>query len=94
MRVSRSRCSALPERTSRGDTTESWTARGLVTYYVLFFLHIGSRKVHIVGMTPNPDEPWMMQVARNLTIAGWGFLGGMRYAIMDRDTKFTKAFSK
>lgn len=34
----------------------------------------------------------MLQVARNLTMAGWGFLAGMRYAKMDRDSKFTAAF--
>ena len=75
-------------------TTEVWTAKGLVTYYVLFFLHLGSRKVHVAGMTPNPDESWMVQIARNLTMTGWGFLHGMRYAIMDRDSKFTAAFRR
>ena len=40
-------------------TTEVWTWCGLVTYYVLFFLHIGSRQVHIAGVTPHPDEAWM-----------------------------------
>ena len=75
-------------------TTEVWTARGLVTYYVLFLLHLGSRRVHVAGMTRNPDEPWMLQVARNLTMTGWGFLNEMRYAIMDRDSKFTAAFRK
>jgi len=75
-------------------TTEVWTAKGLVTYYVLSFLHLGSRKVHNAGITPNPDEPWMLQIARNLTMTGWGFLDGVRYAIMDRDSKFTAAFRK
>jgi putative transposase len=28
--------------------TEVWTACGLVTYYVLFFIHVGSRKIHVV----------------------------------------------
>src|ERR1700704_1669847 len=33
-------------------TAEVWTLGGLVTYYVLFFIHLGSRQVHIAGMTP------------------------------------------
>ena len=36
--------------------TEVWTWCGLVTYYILFFLHVGSRRVHIAGMTPGPDH--------------------------------------
>ena len=37
-------------------TAEVWTAAGLVTYYVLFFIHLASRKVHVAGVTPHPDE--------------------------------------
>jgi hypothetical protein len=40
-------------------TAAVWTLSGLVTYYVLFFIHLASRKVHIAGMTPHPDERWM-----------------------------------
>ena len=34
-------------------TTEAWSCFGLVTYYVLFFIHLGTRKVHIGGNTQN-----------------------------------------
>ena len=34
-----------------------------------------------------------MQVARNVTMAGWGFLSDIRYLIHDRDSNFTRAFS-
>ena len=75
-------------------TAEVWTLGGLVTYYVLFFLHLGSRRVHIAGMTPHPNEAWMVQVARNVTMEEWGFLAPGQYLIHDRDTKFCAAFQQ
>ena len=75
-------------------TAEVWTLGGLVTYYVLFFIHLGSRQVHIAGMTPHPNEAWMMQVARNLTMEEWGFLSPGQYLMHDRDTKFCAAFQQ
>jgi len=53
-------------------TAEVWTLGGLVTYYVLFFIHLGSRKVHVAGVTPHPDTWWMLQMARNVTMEEWG----------------------
>jgi putative transposase len=73
-------------------TIEVWTKGGLVTYYLLFVMEGATRRVHFAGCTPNPDEPWMKQIARNLTDCEDGFLSGKRYLIMDRDTKFTEAF--
>jgi len=73
-------------------TAEVWTTAGLVTYYVLFFIHLASRKVHVAGMTPHPDERWMVQIARNLTMADWGFLVPGQYLIHDRDSKYCPAF--
>jgi putative transposase len=55
-------------------TSEVITPIGLITYYVLFFIHIDSREVHIAGITPNLDENWMKQIARNVTMADYGFL--------------------
>ena len=75
-------------------TTEVFTPAGLITFYVLFFIQIGSRRVHIAGMTPHPNEAWMKQVARNLTMDAWGFLQGQRYLIFDRDTKFCVSFRR
>jgi putative transposase len=73
-------------------TAEVWTLGGLVTYYVLFFIHLGSRKVHIAGMTPHPNAAWMMQVVRNVTMEEWGFLAPGQYLIHDRDGKYCPAF--
>ena len=75
-------------------TAEVWTLGGLVTYYVLFFLHLGSRKVHVAGVTPHPNEAWMVQVARNVTMEEWGFLSPGHYLIHDRDTKYCPAFQQ
>jgi transposase InsO family protein len=73
-------------------TVEVLTLRGLVTYYVLFFIHLESRRVEIVGMTPHPNEAWMKQIARNVTMEEWGFLGNCRYLIHDRDAKYCQSF--
>ena len=75
-------------------TTEVWTLGGLVTFYVLFFMHLGSRKVHIAGVTTHPNEQWMMQIARNETMDEWGFLKPGQYLIHDGDTKFSPAFKQ
>lgn len=48
-------------------STKVWTTSGLVDYFVLFFIHIGSRRVHIAGMSPNPDRQWVAQQARNVS---------------------------
>jgi len=49
-------------------TKDVWTAFGKVTYYVLFFIHVGTRRVKISGMTVQPDGPWVEQQARNLAM--------------------------
>jgi putative transposase len=64
------------------------------TYYVLFFLHLGSRKIHVAGVTPHPNEAWMVQVARNVTMEEWGFLSPGQYLIHDRDGKYCPAFQQ
>ncbi len=55
-------------------------------------MHPGSREIHVAGITVNPDEQWMMQIARNVTMTDWGFLCGKKYLIHDRDSKFSEAF--
>src|SRR6266481_3374860 len=60
-------------------TAEVWTWGGLVTYYVLFFIHLASRRVHVAGVTPHPDQCWMVQIVRNVTMEEWGFLTPGQY---------------
>jgi hypothetical protein len=69
-------------------TTEVWTLKGLVTFYVLIVMELRTRRVEIAGVTTSPDSAWITQVARDLTNAEDGFLRDTTHVIMDRDTKF------
>jgi putative transposase len=73
-------------------SVEVLTLRGLMTYYVLFFIHLESRKVDIAGITIHPNEQWMQQMARNVTMEGCGALRDCRYLLHDRDMKYTISF--
>jgi len=75
-------------------TVEVAAWHGLVTYYVWFVMELSTRRVHIAGISSNPNEAFVMQCARQLTDHCDGFLLGKRYLIHDRDTKFTQAFDQ
>jgi putative transposase len=75
-------------------STEVWTLGGLVTFYVLFFIKLDTREVYIVGVTSHPNEQWMKQMARNLTMAEWSVLKPGQYLIHDGDKKFCAAFKQ
>ena len=70
------------------------TPKGYVTYFILFFIKLETRRVTVAGITQHPDEAWMLQIARNLTGVDEEFLKGMRYLICDRDTKYTRQFRR
>jgi len=70
-------------------TTEVWTWRGLVTYYTVFVIDLASRRIQIVGSTPCPNELFMRQVSRTLTIADEGLLRRHQLLICDRDAKWS-----
>jgi len=70
-------------------TVETVTLRRL---YVLFFIELGSRRVHFAGCTPNPSGAWVVQQARNLSFTN--VLERTRFLIHDRDSKFTAAFDE
>jgi hypothetical protein len=73
-------------------TVEVLTWSGLVTYYVLFFLHLETRRVTVAGITGNPTESWMTQMARNAVDEPPGVVHRCRYLLHDRDAKFCVAF--
>ncbi len=60
--------------------------------YVLFVIEVGSRRVHLAGVTAHPTGLWVAQQARNL-LAVVGEQGtAWKFLIRDRDSKFTRAF--
>ena len=60
--------------------------------YVLFFIELGTRRVHLTGITTNPKGAWVTQQAHNLTRST--DLAAARFLIQDRDTKYTAAFDE
>jgi putative transposase len=70
-------------------TVETITLR---RYYVLFFIELGSRRVHLAGCTSNPTGAWVTQQARNLSFTG--LFERTRFLIHDRDSKFCAAFDE
>ena len=73
-------------------TVEVLTIRGLVRYVVFFVMILKTRRVKIAGITSEPDGAWMTQLARNLTDSSDGFLRGVEYIILDRDSLYTNSF--
>lgn len=66
----------------------------LKTLYVLFVIELGTRRVHLCGVTANPDSPWVSQQARNLSplLAEGG--KDFRHLIRDRDAKYSSSFDE
>jgi putative transposase len=60
--------------------------------YVLFFIQLHNRRVHLAGVTTNPTGAWVAQQARNLLATLEDDGTAVRFLIRDRDSKFTRAF--
>jgi hypothetical protein len=59
-------------------------------FYALFFMEVATRRVHLAGVTSNPDTSWIIQQARNL-VARWDGLP-FRFLIRDRNSKYVAGF--
>ena len=61
-------------------------------FYVLLFIELGNRRVHLARCTTIPTGAWVTQQARNLSFTG--VFERMRFLIHDHDSKFTASFNE
>jgi hypothetical protein len=97
-----------PERQRRGETWRAFLGRHrdaflacdyftvetlcLKTLHVLFFLEVGTRRVHVAGCTAHPTAAWITQQARQLSWSLQERSRPIRFLLRDRDAKFPAAF--
>ena len=75
------------------DFFTAYTLWGRVVY-VLFFIELSTRRVHLAGCTANPDSAWIVQQARNSCLSLDQRTEPLRFLIHDRDSKFSGAFDE
>jgi hypothetical protein len=63
---------------------------GLRRLYLLFFVELGTRRVHLGGVSANPDGAWVIQQARNLLMTLQEAEVKPRFLIRDRDSKYSR----
>ncbi len=69
-----------------------WTLGGVRDVFVLFFIHIGSRRVHVAGQTAEPANAWVAVQARAVAALFADLPEPPKYLLRDRDGKFGEEF--
>jgi len=64
----------------------------LKTLHILFFVEVGTRRVHLAGCTAHPTAAWVTQQARQLAWTMQDADLSPRFLVHDRDAKFPPAF--
>ncbi len=77
---------------ARDFSKKVWTLGGVADVFVLFFINLGTRRVHLAGVTAHPDRNWVVQQARNVAMFFDGQAVKPRDLIRDHDSKFVKEF--
>jgi putative transposase len=62
--------------------------------YVLCFIELDSRRVHLAGVTANPDGGWVTQQARNLLLVLGDQGRRVCFLLRDRDAKCSRSFNE
>jgi putative transposase len=62
--------------------------------YVLFFIELATRRIHLAGVTANPNTTWVTQQARNLLLGLEDQARRVRFLVRDRDAKFSRGFDE
>jgi hypothetical protein len=60
--------------------------------YVLFFIELDTRRVHLAGVTAHPNGAWVTQQARNLLLALGERQRRLRFVLRDHDPKCSRSF--
>ncbi|MFL5329372.1 MAG: integrase core domain-containing protein [Gemmataceae bacterium] len=69
-----------------------WTLKGLKDYFVLVFLHVGSRRIHIAGFTTHPNPAWTELQARYMLRSWPSKAHAPTHLVRDCDSNYGPAF--